>query len=87
MNYEIYYFANEHHKRQFDSQPLRYCGLVTDPISHERFYPGEKSPRLLHSNQNYYFTADSNLAVFRAMPSKYAAPQYQMAPEMMDAET
>jgi len=57
---------------KFQHDPLRYCGLLTDPVSHARFRPTRRSPRLDYSARPYYFMAESTFAAFKAMPDSFA---------------
>jgi len=72
INHEIYYFADAGTLRRFDRDPLRYCGLVTDPASRARFRPTPGSPQLDYMGRRYYFATDSTCAVFTAMPDSFA---------------
>jgi len=78
LNYEIYYFSDEAARERFAANPAKYCGILTDPITRQRFKPVESSPNLVHDGRPYYFLSDSTKTVFSAMPDMYARPSHQM---------
>ena len=61
-------FASAAEKDLFRKAPLRYAGLVTDPITMERFRPTASSPKTTYGGRLYYFSADSTRAQFLANP-------------------
>jgi len=71
VNYEIYYFANRAEMDRFKKDPLRYCGLVTDPVDMARFRPTAGSPHMQYGDRMYYFSADTTLARFQSDPLQY----------------
>jgi len=71
MNYEIYYFANRAELDRFKKDPLRYCGLLTDPVDMVRFRPTASSPHTEYGGRSYYFSADSTQARFLSDPMQY----------------
>jgi YHS domain-containing protein len=72
VNHELYYFADSTLLRRFQADPLRYCGLVTDPISKRRFRPGARSPRLDFRGRPYFFENRLDREVFSALPDSFA---------------
>ena len=72
VNHEIYFFSDSVALLKFKRDPLRYCGLLTDPVTRVRFQPTRTSPWLEHRGRPYYFTGDSSLAIFRAHPDSLA---------------
>ena len=78
VNWELFYFSSLEHKRRFDADPIRYCGLITDPVSMERFQPDGQSPHLEYENRPYFLTGPSTFAVFKARPDTLAAPRPRM---------
>jgi len=72
LNHEVFYFSGAQARSTFLKEPTRYCGLLTDPVSAERFQPTPKSPRLEWEGRTYFFQADSTRATFRKEPEKYA---------------
>jgi len=89
LNFEVFYFSDEPSKAQFDAEPLRYCGILTDPVTHSRFIPGIASPRIDWGGRPYYFLSEETLTQFKAMPDSFAQPNYKMRPMpgMPDAPT
>lgn len=80
VNWESFYFADLESKRHFDGEVLEHSGILTDPITHQRFRPGERAPFILYEGRPYYFVSDSTRAIFTAMPAMYAKPSYEMLP-------
>ena len=80
VNYEMYYFAEERDRIAFRQDPRGRCGVITDPVSKQRFRPGSRSPREDHAGQPWYFVSDSTRALFAAMPDSFLSPQYSMKP-------
>ena len=44
LNYEAFFFADAAGRERFLSDPTRYCGQLTDPVTKERFVPSSESP-------------------------------------------
>ncbi len=78
VNYEIYFFADAKNRERFVKNPLKYCGIITDPVSRERFVPTRKSPALDHDGKPFYFMSDSTMALFEAHSDSLAWPNYKM---------
>jgi YHS domain-containing protein len=76
VNYETFFFADEADKRRFDADPTGACGILTDPVSKERFRPGSASPRETYDGRVYYFFSETNRAAFMKEPGAYARPNY-----------
>jgi len=72
LNYEVFMFSSAAARRKFDKDPLRYCGLLTDPVNQKRFQPTARSPRMVFKERPYYFASDSTFTVFHAMPDSFA---------------
>jgi len=72
VNHELYYFADSALLRRFVTNPLRYCGIVTDPVSKTRFRPTARSPRTVFQGRPYFFQNRMDLEVFAAMPDSFA---------------
>lgn len=81
VNYEIFFFSDESERTRFESDPLQYCGIVTDPISRQRFRPTSLSPRFDCNDHPYYFFTEENMATFATSPMMYATPNYKMLPK------
>ena len=78
LNYEAYFFANAWTRERFVADPVRYCGLLTDPVSRQRFRPSEDSPRARHEGVVYYFENESNRDEFEFDPETYSLPGWAM---------
>ena len=72
VNYEVFMFSSAKARRTFDKDPLKYCGLLTDPVNQKRFQPTPRSPRVVFMERPYYFFSDSTFAVFHATPDSFA---------------
>lgn len=72
MNYEVFMFSSSAARRKFDKDPLKYCGLLTDPVNQRRFHPTPRSPHTAFKGRSYYFASDSTFTVFHATPDSFA---------------
>ena len=72
VNGEIYRFANAANVSRFEKDPMRWCGIVRDPVSEVRFVPGRTSRRLDYSDGPYFFCCDSTRLEFSRNPERYA---------------
>jgi YHS domain-containing protein len=71
VNGEVYRFASRHTLHLFRLHPVRYCGLLRDPVSGRRFYPTIRSPRCDWDGSPYFFAGASTRATFLKAPTKY----------------
>lgn len=78
INYEAFFFGNQWTRDRFLSDPVKYCGLLTDPVSRQRFRPVESSPRARHEEVTYYFASEESRAVFKEDPEVYRLPGWKM---------
>ena len=78
VNHEVYFFSSAEAKARFVKNPLKYCGLVTDPVSRERFRPSRSSPKTTYAGRLYFFSSPKTLETFRAMPERYKDPTRTM---------
>lgn len=85
VNYEIFYFADDESKRRFDATPRRWCGALTDPVTRERFVPGDDSPRRDREGRAFFFASKTSAESFDAMPDMYVLPDYRMLQAPGDA--
>ena len=46
VDYETFFFADEADKRRFEADPTGSCGVLTDPVTKERFLPASNAPRM-----------------------------------------
>jgi YHS domain-containing protein len=76
VNYETFFFADEADRRRFEADPTASCGILTDPVSKERFRPGSGSPRGTFNGRPYYFVSEANKAAFEKNPEAFALPNY-----------
>jgi YHS domain-containing protein len=76
VNYETFFFADEADKHRFDADPTASCGILTDPVSKQRFRPGNGSPRAEFGGRSYYFFTEATKATFEKSPDAYALPNY-----------
>ena len=65
VNWEIFFFADDDTKRRFDADPGRWCGVITDPVSRQRFVPGTDSPQTVYEGRPYFFFSAADLKAFR----------------------
>ena len=72
VNYEIYYFSSQAAMQRFKKDVLRFCGMLTDPITMARFKPTGRSPHAEYLGRTYFFSADSTHARFLERPDKFA---------------
>jgi YHS domain-containing protein len=72
VNYEVFFFAETRTKAQFVSDPGRWCGLVTDPVSRRRFRPAPFALQCTHGGRTYFFESDSSLTAFKSLPDSFA---------------
>jgi YHS domain-containing protein len=72
LNYEIFYFADRASLERFRRDPVRYCGLLTNPADQMRFRPSKNSPRLTHAGRLYLFPDVASLRKFQSMPDSLA---------------
>ena len=78
VNYETFFFADEADKRRFDADPAGSCGILTDPVTKERFRPGSDAPRSYYDGRIYIFITAENKAAFDNNPAAIARPNYDM---------
>jgi YHS domain-containing protein len=78
INYETYFVSSAAARRKLESDPLKYCGRLTDPVSQLRFTPTKRSPRLEWGGKPYYFVSDSTRALFASTPDSFATPRVMM---------
>lgn len=78
LNWEAFFFADAWERERFRSDPLLYCGLLTDPISRQRFRPDANSPRAQHEGVTYYFESADHREAFEAAPEQHRLPGWKM---------
>src|SRR5258706_15205730 len=72
VNHDVYFFSDEKCRKSFETDPFRFCGEVTDPVTNARFRPGRLSPQRRHKKRLYVFANAQTAAKFRADPAHYA---------------
>jgi YHS domain-containing protein len=72
VNGEIYRFARPLTLARFRRDPVRWCGILRDPVSGARFVPTRRSPRWDYRDSPYFFTGDSTRRAFVATPERWA---------------
>ncbi len=78
VNYEVFFFSGDKEREKFVENPLKYCGIVTDPVNRQRFIPTKSSPRIDFDNRPFYFMSDSTMALFQEHSDSLAWPEYKM---------
>jgi len=71
VNGEVYRFASGRTLRRFIDTPTRWCGLLRDPVTGNRFHPTARSPQAFWVTGPYFFQNDSTKARFVADPHRY----------------
>ena len=72
VNGEIYRFASTKTMARFKRDPLRWCGVLRDPVSEVVFLPGPTTRRLDWVDGPYFFCCDSTRFEFSRNPLRYA---------------
>lgn len=72
VNGEIYRFASMPNRLRFEHDPLRWCGIVRDPVSGCCFVPDSRAKRLDYTDGPYFFTCDSTRLEFSRNPERFA---------------
>lgn len=78
VNYETYFFADTATCELFSGDIVRFCGLLTDPITKHRFRPSPESPWQEYERVVYYFRDDASYEMFVQDPERYRLPGYTM---------
>jgi len=76
VDYETFFFADEADKRRFDAEPTASCGILTDPVTKQRFRPAFDSPHGEFDGRMYVFFDAANKATFEKSPAAFARPNY-----------
>ena len=72
VNGEIYRFSRPATRDRFRRDPVRWCGILRDPVSGVRFVPSRGSPRLVYGDSPYFFASDSARTAFLTSPDRFA---------------
>jgi len=71
LNQEAYFFAGRETMKQFQADPIRYSGPLTDPVSQQRFQPTRRSPKTKYKKRTYYFESTLTQRQFAVSPDSY----------------
>ena len=71
VNGEVYRFSGTRTLRRFMRQPVRWCGVVRDPVTGCRFLPSARSPAAYWIGGPYFFEAESTRQRFIDDPHRY----------------
>jgi YHS domain-containing protein len=82
VNYETYYLSSAEATGKFNQAPWRFTGLVTDPVTHQRFQPTSKSPSQKFEGRLYYFSSAISDQTVEGDPAAYATPVVPYAGSM-----
>ena len=82
VNWETYYLCDDAALATFKAAPWKYTGMVTDPVSRERFQPDGDSPTASHGDRAFYFQTAEHAETFAKAPAEYATPQVPYAGRM-----
>ena len=74
VNHEAYFFADDSTMAAFTTEPYRYTGKLTDPVSLERFVPTAESPTRSYGQRVFYFSSAETAATFDTDIAKYSIP-------------
>ena len=78
VNWEVYFFSSLENKKRFDAEPEAFCGLVTDPVTMERFQPTTESPRRVYGERLFLFASPRSLETFSEYPDSLSQPRFRM---------
>ena len=80
VNYETYLFADLAARDAFRRDIVRFCGLVTDPVTKRRFRPKVTSPRSVDDQTGvaYLFESEGARDMFTQRPEAFRLPGYRM---------
>jgi YHS domain-containing protein len=82
LNREIFFFADEREMAEFDREPHRWAGALTDPVSGERFRPGTEPVRTVWRDKPWYFASDATRQPFLLEPMRWIErPAAMLLPE------
>ena len=72
LNQEAFFFAGPDTKKRFQADPLRYAGILTDPVTEKPFTPTRFSPHTKFGNRTFYFESTLTERQFAVSPKAYA---------------
>ena len=71
VNHEVFFFSSRSLRKLFLGDPLRWAGVLTDPVSGLRFQPDRAAPKASYAGRDYYFSSAETEATFRSDPAMY----------------
>ena len=71
VNQEFYYFSSSEARDTFRKDPVKFVGVLTDPVTQFRFEPDAESPKLVFEGRRFYFSADSTREHFAESPEAF----------------
>jgi YHS domain-containing protein len=72
VNGEVYRFSRSETLGRFRRDPVRWCGILRDPVTGVRFFPSHRSPRYDLADGPYFFFSDSSRGAFVADTARFA---------------
>lgn len=78
VNYECFLFADTAARELFRDDFVRFCGLLTDPVTKRRFRPEDDSPRHEFEGVTYFFESIRAYEMFLDAPEEYRLPGFTM---------
>ncbi len=78
INYEGFFFCNRDELTRFQANPVEFCGLLTDPVSKQRFRPTKESVSDRHEGVRFFFESKQTANLFQANPEEYMLPGFKM---------
>lgn len=80
VNHEIFFFSSRQLRALFLGDPLRWCGVLTDPVSGLRFQPDKTAPKTTYEGRTYFFSSADTLEMFKMDPAMYQDAKRVMPP-------
>ncbi len=71
VNGEVYRFGSRTTLERFRRDPVRWCGILRDPVSGVRFLPDRTSSRHDTQESPYFFVTEATRGAFKKEPSRY----------------
>ena len=78
VNHEIYYFGSVEALQAFVSEPWKYTGTVTDPVTMARFQPTPESARRSYGGRLFFLQSAESAVTFDGDPATYGVPRPMM---------
>jgi YHS domain-containing protein len=78
VNWETYFVSSATARAEFFANPAAYAGLVTDPVTRERFRPDSGARAVTYADRLFLFAHESSRKTFQEDPKRYATPMLGM---------